>query len=340
MKRKTLLSGTATLAVLGSILLLVFRGQGDEILRCLRGVPVPELVKLLLLGLLCPLLEAAGEWAALRAQMPEVTLGQALTAVYLNIFGNVATMGAGSVPLQSWYLSLYGLLPGAGAGLATLCYALQKLTTLLYATVMLVFQGGWLRSSAPGLSRFLTAGYLVCGSIILALILLCTWERVQRLALWCIGKLPDSGKWAGRKLEWGKNIRALRAQSRALLADRHRCGAAMLLYAGKYCLLYTVSYRSIALLGGERLPFWRVQLLSSVMVLITGAIPNVGGAGPAEFAFLLLYSPYLGSANAASAMVLYRLASYLFPFLASVPFFIRFRRLVRRQAPRGAGSGG
>ncbi len=330
-KRKTIISSVATFAVLTLVLMLVFRGQGDEIFRCLRMVPAFGLLQLLFLGLLCPLLEAVAGWVALRAQIPNIALGQTLTITYLNIFGNVATMGAGSVPLQSWYLSFYGVLPGAGAGMVTLCYALQKMTILIYATVMLIFQGGWLCSSDLGLSRYIFLGYVVCALIILALILLCTWEKVQTLALWCIEKLPNTEKWAKRKSEWGRNVEALRTQAKALLANRYRCGIAMLLYAGKYCLLYTLAYRSISLLGLEQLSFWQVQLLSSVMVLISNAIPNVGGVGPAEFTFALLYTPYLGSAPAASAMVLYRLASYLFPFLVSIPFFVYFHRLVQRQ---------
>ena len=330
-KRRTVISGVITFAALTFVLALVFQGQGGEVLQCLRAVPIPGLLALLLLDLGCPLLEAVAGWVALRPQMPDVTLWQALTVSFLNIFGNVVTMGAGSIPLQSWYLSLYGLMPGAGVGMMTLCYALQKFTVLIYAAVMLLFQREWLYSSNTDLSRYILLGVTVCGLIILALILLCTWEKVQKLALWGIGKLPDTEKWQRRKSEWSKNIKALRVQSKILLANKGRCGAMMLLYAGKCFLLYTVAYYSISLLGIRQLSFRQVQLLSAVTVLIAGAIPNVGGVGPAEFAFALLYSPYLGRANAASAMVLYRMASYVFPFLISIPFVFHFHRLVQNR---------
>lgn len=335
-KRRVVISGAATLAVLAAVLALIFRGQGEEVLQCLRAVPLFDLTLLLLPAFCCTLLGTAAQRVALRPQLPGLTFGQSLTVSYLGIFGNVATMGASSVPLQSWYLSRHGLLPGAGVGTLTACYVLQKVTVLLYATAMLLLQGEWLRASHPSLARYLFWGYAVCALIVLALILLCTWERAQRLALWCVGKLPHEGKWARRKSAWSANIKALRAQSQALLTDRRRCGAVMLLYAGKYFLLHTVSYLSISLLGLGPLPFWRVQLLSSVMELIVSALPNVGGVGPAEFAFALLYAPYLGSAGAASAMVLYRMASYLFPFFVSIPFVLGLRRLVRQKKGRFA----
>ena len=170
-RRKPVISSVITLAALTLVLMLLFHGQSREILQCLHTVPTLGLLRLLLLGLSCPLLEAIALWVALRPQMPNVTLWQTLTASFLGIFGNVATMGAGSIPLQSWYFSLYGLLPGAGVGMMTLCYALQKLTILIYATVMLIFQGGWLHASNLNLSRYILLGYIVCGLIILALIL-------------------------------------------------------------------------------------------------------------------------------------------------------------------------
>ena len=58
----------------------------------------------------------------------------------------------------------------------------------------------------------------------------------------------------------------------ALLRDGagHRRGLAILEYV----------------LGREEISFWHVQALSAMMMLLAGAIPNVAGMGPAEFAFL------------------------------------------------------
>ena len=65
------------------------------------------------------------------------------------------------------------------------------------------------------------------------------------------------------------------------------------------------------------------QMLASLMLLITSALPNVAGVGPMEFAFLLLFVPWADTAIASSALVLYRVATYFFPFLLSVIVFLR-----------------
>ena len=64
------------------------------------------------------------------------------------------------------------------------------------------------------------------------------------------------------------------------------------------------------------------QMLASLMLLITSALPNVAGVGPMEFAFLLLFAPWADTAIASSALVLYRVATYFFPFLLSVVVFL------------------
>ena len=64
-------------------------------------------------------------------------------------------------------------------------------------------------------------------------------------------------------------------------------------------------------------------LLAALMLLITSALPNVAGVGPMEFAFLLLFAPWADTAIASSALVLYRVATYFFPFLLSVIVFLR-----------------
>ena len=91
----------------------------------------------------------------------------------------------------------------------------------------------------------------------------------------------------------------------------------------KLFVLYSIPYLALRLAGCTALSFAEVQLLSSLMLLITSALPNVAGVGPMEFAFLLLFSPWAGTAAASSALVLYRVATYFFPFLLSVITFLR-----------------
>ena len=53
-------------------------------------------------------------------------------------------------------------------------------------------------------------------------------------------------------------------------------------------------------------------------LLIASALPNIAGVGPAEFAFLMLFTRFMPYAQASAALLLYRTATYFFPFAVSI----------------------
>ena len=78
------------------------------------------------------------------------------------------------------------------------------------------------------------------------------------------------------------------------------------------------------------LAFWQVQLLTSLTLFVSNALPNVAGMGSVETAFLLVYSSFLPDASSMSLLMFYRLASYYAVFAASaVGFALAQRRLSR-----------
>lgn len=73
----------------------------------------------------------------------------------------------------------------------------------------------------------------------------------------------------------------------------------------------------------EDLSILQTQTLSSVMHLITHALPSISGMGPAEFSFLLLFSPYLGE-NSTATLLLYRVITYYVQFIIGAVVFFHF----------------
>lgn len=257
----------------------------------------------------------------MRIRLPGFSLPQAWRAVLLKVFGDVASFRTASVPMQAYLLHRNGLAPGAGVGLMTLEYVFHKLSILLYATAMLLLQYRWLLEARPELTGYLLPACGVIALIITALVLVCTWRRVQRAALWCVGRLPNSEKWAGRKKKLRDQLEALYTESQALLRDRPRCGKVLALNAVKLFVLFSIPYVCMEVLEVPGPAFGQMQLLTALMFLITSVLPNVAGVGPAEFAFLLIFSPCVGEPAAALALVLYRAATYYAPFLVSALSF-------------------
>lgn len=241
-RSRTYLVSGLTLALILVAIILVFRDVLPDIVKDLSTVPFWGVLLLLALGFAYEAMESVLCLVIIHHKKPDCTFIDALRVTFLGVFGNITTLGAGTLPMQSFYLHRRGLDAGSGLGIMASEYVLHKISVLIYATVALLLGGDWLEQSASGLARYLLIGYVIGALIVIALTLLYTWDKVLKLVL---------------------------------------------------------------------------------MLLITSALPNVAGVGPMEFAFLLLFAPWADTAIASSALVLYRVATYFFPFLLSVIVFLR-----------------
>ncbi len=325
-KKRSRWVGVLTLLLVCGVLFWVFRDAMPDILKSLRCVPAWGVVLLLLMGFLYEGLAAAACWLLLRGKRRDIPFSAAWRVTCLGVFANVSTLAAGTLPMQSCYLLPWGIDAGSGLGIMGSVYVLHKSAVLLYATGMLLWGGRWLRKSIGGVSRYIWIGYGISAGIILFLTLLYTWKRVLRLVCALLDKLPYSGKWRERKAAWRGALTELNAEAGKVLLCPANSVRGIALELLKLFVLYAIPYVSLRLLGVQSLRFWQVQLLSSVMLLVTSALPNIAGVGPTEFAFLLLYSGCVGDVTAASALMLYRVATYFAPFLYSSLVFLRERR--------------
>lgn len=325
---KTVAISVATLLLLSLLVFWVFRNHYQGILRNIRAVSIPELLLLLGMGVAYQMLESAVCVTLVRRRLPVFSFRQATEVVFLGVFGNVSTLSAGTIPMQSYYLHRCGLMAGSGVGTMTLEYVFHKSSVLAYTTVMLLLQGRWLGDTGRGLSRHMFLGYVICALIIVALLLLCTWDKVQWLASWGMDHLPNTEKWESRKCLWKANLTALYGESRQLLRDG-RCLIKVLAWnALKLCCLYSIPFLAAEILEISGPSFWQVQLLTALMHLISNALPNVAGVGPVEFAFVMIFSHYMEYAQASSALILYRVATFFFPFILSIFVFLRIQKRV------------
>ena len=333
-RKKTVIS-LLVLLVLTGIIVLMFKAHWGDITAALAQLSAWQVLAVLAIGLSYPLLEGCVAWVIIRSRLPQFKLWQGLDVGWCGTFGNVVTLGAGAVPVQLYYLHKAGLPLGPGAGLMTLEYVFHKSTVLLYATVMLLLQHNWLAANTSGVMGYLPLAYAVVAAIIVVLVLVCVSPLVQNLARWLMGFLPKTEKWQQRRAGWQQQLDILGEESRRLLADKPRCLKIFVLQAVKLFGLFCLPYLCIRFMGLSTLGFWQVQLLTSLVLFLSNALPNVAGMGSIETAFLLVFGSFLSSGEVMSVLMLYRIASYYFVFAASaVGFFIAQRHLTEMETLR------
>lgn len=308
-RRKTLLS-LGVLALLTGIVVFIFREHWAEISEALSRLTLGQGLLALAVGLSYPLLEGVSSWLIVRSRLPHFPLRQGIDNAWMGTFGNVV---------------------GPGVGLMTLQYVFHKTAVLLYATVLLLAGRLWMATHSDGVLRYLPGAYAVVAGVIVGLIALCALPVVQRLARWLLHFLPDTGRWAERRESWLQQLDTLSTESRHLLADKPRCAAILGVHLVKLFLLFCLPWMGLRFMGLDTgLAFWQVQLLTSLTLFVSNALPNVAGMGSVETAFLLVYSSFLPDASSMSLLMFYRLASYYAVFAASaVGFALAQRRLNR-----------
>ena len=307
-RKKTTFS-LLVLAALTGIIVLLFKDHWAEITAALSQLSAWQVLAVLAIGLSYPLLEGCVAWVIVRSRIPGFRLRQGIDTAWCGTFGNVVTLGAGAVPVQIWYLHRCGLPVGPGVGLMTLQYVFHKTTVLLYATVMLLLQHRWLAANTTGVMNYLPMAYAVVAAIIVVLVLVCVSPLVQNLARWLMRLLPKTEKWQQRRADWQQQLDVLGEESRRLLADKPRCAEILALQAVKLFGLFCLPYLCIRFMGLSPLGFWQVQLLTSLMLFLSNALPNVAGMGSIETAFLLVFGSFLERGEVMSVMMLYRIAS-------------------------------
>ncbi|MGN0372777.1 MAG: YbhN family protein [Enterocloster sp.] len=321
-----------TVIILSLLVFLVFRKDYQKIIECLRHVSVLGVLLILSLDLGYQFLDSAARRILIHTRMPSFGMRQAAGITFLGIFGNVSTFSAGIIPMQSYYLYQYGVPAGSSIGMLVLIYVFHKITVFLYAAVMMLVHGKWIKEIMPELIRYINLGFVLCALIIIILVLICTWEALQRFGILAIEKLPDTDKWRERKETWRKNLESLYRESRNLLKNHRYCLKLILMDILKLSCLYMIPFWCMRVLELPGIGFWKAQALSSIMVLIAGALPNVAGMGPAELSFMLLFSVCIGRVQATAALVLYRVATYFFPFLISIIVFFHLEKKVAGRA--------
>lgn len=316
-RKKAILSLLVLLA-LTCVVVFIFSSHWAEISTALAQLSFWQVLLVLAIGLTYPLLEGIVCWLIIRCRLPGFTLRRGMDA---RLCGHLWQRGRpGCRGCAHGVLLSLPLRPAAGprCGPDDPAIVSHKTTVLLYATVMLLLQHRWLarnhlRRDALSARRLLRggAGHRGAG----AALCLAAGAAAGPLGH---GFLPKTEPWQTRREKWLEQLNTLATESRLLLADKGRCARILAVQTLKLFLMFTLPWFCIRFMGLScGLSFWQVQLLTSLMLFLSNALPNVAGMGSIETAFLLVFSSFMTSGEAMSTLMLFRIASYYFVFAAS-----------------------
>lgn len=314
-----------------TLIYFIFHDNYQEIIESMSHVSIFGLLILLGMGVGYLLLDAASYHVMVISQFPNFTFKQAMELTLLGVFANISTSTAGTIPLQSYYLYQHGIKAGTGISTMILESAFHKISVFIYSFFVFVIHNQWIKETISDLMVYIYLGFVVCALIIIGMLLLCTWKRIQQLLLKLIQMLPNTDKWNQRKHTWTTHLESLYDVSKIILRNRMCCINVTILNLLKLSWNFSIPYLCMMLLGITNLSFRETHILASLMFLLIGVLPNIAGVGPTELSFIMLFTPFIGRINASSVLVLYRIADYFFPFVISVAMFLKVKKDITKE---------
>lgn len=327
-KRLSLILRVGAYLLVITALIMIFRKYSEEIADSLSAVSPLFLFIILTLELVYMFFDGCAYYSLLSPEWPHLSLWNCLPLSWIGIFGRVATASAGSFPLQASYLFKFGVDWAGGLGLLTIHYIFQKTSILIFAALVLLTCFFTHQNLTDNIveSAVLWVGFLLTLAIIGGLILLLTGKLgVRVIVSRLIRLIPAKGRWKTKKTSLIAWLNDLYTASDRMFRRPLSIFYALLFHVLKFAAMYSITWFCLRGIGIESISFPRSVGLTSVMQLLTGVLPSVSGLGSTEVAFLYIFSPILGDGTATSVLLLFRIATYFFPFLGSIGVFLKNR---------------
>lgn len=312
---------------IGCLALLIWGIYGEnykEILRSIQSISGEWFLFLLLIGVLYFLIEAVGAFLLIKSESGIFTFGDAVEFVALGLFTKTVSSGMGVLPVKSYYLYRKGI--DTGIGIATLEHFFYKVAILIWTMILFPAAVSEIIRKETSILGWIGLGFLITFGLTAALFFICVCKKFRKFTFWLLKKLPLGGSWQGKKEKWRNQLESVYRKSESLLKSKYLIIQMIFINMIKLIVLYSIPWFCLEGTGaGAECGYFVSFLLAAYMILLSNSLPHVAGIGPTEFAFLYLYGIYLPVAEAGTAMILYRISSYFFPFILSMIIFARIR---------------
>lgn len=307
-------------SAMGFVLYKMFRDSYKDIGKQLVKTNIAILVGMLVLGNIYYFIDAMMYWYLLRKEGYEVSFRRCLSIGYMCVFFNVTTFGAGIKPAQVMFLHTKGVDVGKAISITTMPYVFHKSTIVVYAIIMIIANINFVKASFPSSLIYIYLGIALSLVVIIGMILIGASVKFHRLLFKLIDFLLKKEKYKALNSGIKEQMDNLRIATKDIVRDPKAWLRFTVTNVVKMSSWYVIPVIAIFATGGEMDGVTIAQAITAtaIMQLIMGVIPTSGGVGSLEVVFSLIFAAVFGTALAGSSMILYRIATYYFPFIISV----------------------
>lgn len=323
--------------ILGIILLLLavslffYRDAWRKILEGLRQVSPAEITVSSFFAVSAYFIEGMTVLCLMSTVIPRASAPEGIRIAFLCEFYRLTTLGNGAGIAEIHYMRENGIETGNAALLTMFQYMGRKLAILALGSCS--FLALSLNVRTRGILKeydlFIIWGFLGTIAIIVAFCCLIFSRRIvsalNQALDWLSGKFPSH---RDHFLHWEEQILLLNQSGTYILSQKRKMFFVFLFQVQKLLLFYCIP--TYLLLNKGSLRAAECIALMALTCMVSGVIPAPSGIGSLEFIFLLFFGKYFSADLAVAAILVYRFATWIVPFL--VGSMVALLSLVRRRA--------
>lgn len=323
-KYKNILLLVLMFLILFLVLFFIFKDSYKQIIKELSNVNPFAVILMLVFGYLFYFFDAVILHKILITYNNKITLRDSVKIVFASFFSGVVTLGAGSKPASAFFISKKRIEYGKGFSITCVPYVFHKVAVMIYATIILLFNYGFIFKTYSENTKYLVTGYVFTVVIVIVLALAFVSKRFHKLIFFILEKIAKIIKREDKCSALRDQITKLQETSVEILVNKKMWFYYMIVDMIKLTCWYVLPFVAYAGIRNEVTVEMLIMVISTAafMQLIIGVIPSTGGMISTEIVFIMLFSCIFGKSLAGSILVLYRLSNYYFPFIVGALYFI------------------
>ena len=326
----------AVAAILALVIVYTFYGSWREILGQIAQTSVWIVVLILLSSVVYHFFEALITWYLARHYRPDFRYRDAVYCAFNCSFYRLSTMGTGTGVAAVLYLEKKGVGYSEATGLYLIQYMLHKISIALYSGIFFLLNFAVMAANYKNYAPYLILAYGLTVAISFGLILLAVYPKSHQIILWMVKKVNRNGRLDTQIVELELYAKLLEKSAAQLLKDAKSICVIVLMNLVKLCFWYGIPF--FILLQSAQISLLSSFSVTSLSVMTAAVIPTPVGIGSTELVMTALYGVLTDVETAAAVTLLYRIATFYFPFVLGgvmIPVRRLAARLLRRVRKTG-----
>ena len=281
---------------------------------------------LLSLGYEC--MEGAVTTGLAKQYQPEFSYLKGVESAFFCSFYRVATLGSGAGVAAVYYFNEKGIPAPKGTGMYMIEYVLHKLSIAIFSVIFFAVNFRFMMKHFGEYNLLLAAGYIVTVVIAGVMVFVCYSTRLHKWIFGLLDKINSKHRFDSQIGMLKEQCDILEDASAFLLKKPGLICKTMIKNLVKLAFWYGIPY--VVFYGTKTVTLSQTLAVTSLSVMLAAVLPSPAGIGSTEFVFTLLFAAVAGTGAAGSASLLYRFATFVFPFLVGLVIVIKRRIRMRK----------